>query len=446
MKLTDAAVRRLTCGEGERVDHYDVTLPGFGVRVAGPTPRSPDGRKTWMFYYRFGCTQKRLTLGTYPALSLADARRQAGDALQLLSSGADPAEIRAAAAEERGRPRESLGQVAQRFLTDGMRLRKGRPLAPRYIVETRRSIENHVLPRWRNVRLESVTRKDVKALLQDVAARVDPPGVGRAATPHRARGGPIAANRALSALSAMFSWAIREELTQINPCTLVEPPGEERRGERVFSQDELHELWGVLDACGYPFGTFLQVALLTGQRRIEVAGMQWDEVDLDSRLWTVRTKGGRRNAVPLSDRVAMILATVPRKARTDGSTSRFVFTTSGRGPICGFSRAKVQIDRLISASRTTAGVAPMTPWRIHDLRRTCATGLGRLGTPEAVISKVCGHAPKGVTNQIYNLYEYIDEKRLALDRWSRHVEQLQEGPHPLLKRPGRDGTSCGANA
>lgn len=439
LKLTDAAVRRLKSGRGERTDHYDPTLAGFGLRVAGPTARAPEGRKSWMLYHRFGGAQKRLTLGTYPALGLADARRQAGDALQLLSAGLDPADARAAADAERRRPRETVAQAAERFLKDGMRLRKGRALASRYIAETRRNIENHVLPRWKDRSLESITRRDVRALLTDVAAGVVLPSGGGPRI-GRARGGPIAGNRTLSALGAMFTWAVREELVAANPCALAEPPGQERQGERILSCEELREVWEGLEEYGYPFGTFLQVALLTGQRRIEVAGMRWDDVDLSGRLWKVRLKGGRLNAVPLSEPVVEILEALPRKAGRSGSQSPFVFTTAGTAPISGFSRAKSSIDDLISARRTARGGKALNPWVIHDLRRTVATGLGGLKITEAIISKICGHAPKGVTNQIYNLYEYIDEKRHALDAWSAHVRQVLESPRsgsPVPKHYGR---------
>jgi integrase len=433
LKLTDQAVRRLSVEMGQRVDYYDSTLPGFGLRVAGPSPRTPEGRKTWILFYRHGATQKRLAFGTYPAVALADARAKARTALQVLATGADPATAREAAVAERERRRPSVREVAERYLAEGMASRR-RP-APRYVAETRRNLENHVLPRLGDRALELIQRADVKALVRAVADGEIAPTVARDKRKRGVRGGPVAANRVLAALGSMFSWAMREELVATNPCTLVQPPGEEVEGDRTLAQDELADLWRAFLAMGHPFGTFYRLALLTGQRRSEVAGMRWADVDLDERIWTLSArmvKSRRVHVVALSNEVVAIVRAAPRLSVVMYGAdvpSPYVLTTTGATPISGFSRAKRDVDGLVAEFREDRGAEPMERWTTHDLRRACATGLGALGVRPEIISRVLNHRPEGITDRVYNLFEYLEDKRKGLQLWSSLVHRAAQ-PHP----------------
>lgn len=158
--------------------------------------------------------------------------------------------------------------------------------------------------------------------------------------------------------------------------------------------------------------------------------MRWADLDLEAKTWTLtaeQTKAGRSHVLPLSEAALAILAAAPRKAvKIAGklTQSPFVFTTGGAAPISGFSRAKASIDAKISKARAERGEAPMESWGIHDLRRTAATEMGRLGTPEFIIGKVLNHSSRTVTGQVYNRYEYLDEKRHALELWGAYVERL----------------------
>ena len=438
LRLTDAAVQRLQARDGRRTDYYDATLPGFGLRVALPTGRNPRGRKTWMFYYRDAGRQVRLTLGTYPEVSLEAARREAGGLQVALTSGGDPAAVRATAERAVGADvHPTFGAVAESFLTGGMPVRKGRKPSPRYAAETRRNLDNHVLPRWRDCPVALIARADVRALVAAVAAGEVP---ARAARHTVARGGPIAANRVLSAVSALFSWAVRQDLVPANPCALVEKPGEERRGVRVLSDPEIADVWAAMEALGHPFGTFMRLALLLGQRRTEVAHMRWADVDMDARVWMNLTKMRRRSAVPISARAAALIMASPRRAAPDGGPAEYIFTTTGTTPISGYSKAKRDVDALIAAARGARGGGPMPPWTIHDLRRTCATSLGRLGAQKHVISKVLDHAPRTVTDTVYDLWEYFTERRDALDAWSALIDGLVE----VVPPGGADPTARGS--
>ncbi len=434
VKLTDAAVQRFKADPGKRLEYFDATLPGFGLRVAGPTPRTPEGRKSWVLFYRYRGEQKRMTLALpYPALGLGDARKQAGDALQLVAKGVDPATQRAEDKAEAQRKRDTIASTVEMFLTSGMKGKKGKPLAKRYLDETRRNFDNHVLPRWRHRDLVSITRRDLVALLDAIAACEVPEGHKPKTKQLRQPGGPVAANRVLAAVRAMFNWALRRGMVEVNPCALIEQPGEETRRERTLTAAEIRELWPLFGAAGYPFGAFFQMALLTGQRRGEVAGMRWADLDTDAKTWTLEagsTKGGRSHVVPLSQPALDILSAAPRKAVTEGGRTKpspFVFTSDGSAPISGFSRAKVSIDEKAAKARIEAQIDPMDRWGIHDLRRTAATEMGRLGTPEFVIGKVLNHSSRGVTGQVYNRYEYLAEKRHALEQWGAYLERLVFG-------------------
>ena len=189
-----------------------------------------------------------------------------------------------------------------------------------------------------------------------------------------------------------------------------------------MSDEEVAKLLPAFKAMEYPYGPLLNILLLTGQRVGEVAGMRWDELDIGERtaasgeafedrralpaVWELppeRTKNGRRHVVPLSGPAANILAALPL-------LGEFVFSFGDR-PVRGFSKVKRRLDAL-------SGV---TGWRIHDLRRTVATGLARLGTPPHIVSEILGHAPQGITRQVYNRYSYQKEMREALERWAGFV-------------------------
>ena len=429
IKLTDATVKALKAPKGARLDFFDATLPGFAVRVSGPTPTTPEGRRTWALFYRHGGKQRRLSFAPpYPALGLADARRQAGDALARLAEGKDPAADRAATKAEAARAPDTVAGVVDLFIRRGLEAKKR---APRYVTETRRNFDLHVLPRWGERDIKTITRREVIDLLDAIAdggAKVK----GKDGKRRTLKGGPIAANRTLAAIKACFNFAVRRGIIEASPVALVERPGAETKRERALTDDEIRALWPHMGALGYPFGPFLRVLLLTGQRRGEVAGMRWQDMDLTAATWTLAaeaTKAGRAHIVPLPAPVVAILAGLPRlgayvfagtgrrSAKRDGAAN------AGAGaacPISGFAKCKARIDRL-------AGGDAIEPWTLHDLRRTCATGLARLGIDRLLISKLLNHADRSVT-AIYDRHAYLAEKRAALAAWGEHVAGLTEPP------------------
>ena len=232
------------------------------------------------------------------------------------------------------------------------------------------------------------------------------------------RGAPFTANRALAVLTRLGNWAVEREIIAASPFDRIKPPTVETSRERVLSDDEIRLLWPAFDAVGHPFGPFGKLLLLTGARRAEVAGMRWSEVDLAAKTWTLpgaRTKNGHEHVVPLSDAAMRVLQDLPRIGdKPDG----FIFTTTGKTPVSGYSHAKAAIDRAVSAE--------VAPWALHDLRRTVATNLQKLGVrlevTEAVLNHVSG-SRAGIVG-IYQRHNWKDEKRAALTAWAARVAAI----------------------
>jgi integrase len=300
--------------------------------------------------------------------------------------------------------------------------------------------DEHMLPRWRARDIRSVTRRDVVALLDGI---VDD-------------GKPVLANRMLAAIRAMLNWAIRRGIIETSPATLVERPATEKPRERVLSDEEIKALWSHFEAMGYPFGQFFQMALITAQRREEVARMRWADLDFNERTWnlsTNQTKARRAHVVPLSSIALDILTKAKTVAKTRSELenetrvteratakrtnthirirrrplkSDFVFSsfsTAEDRPISGFGKAKARIDRAIELARTENGLKHLYPWTIHDLRRTAASGLGKLKVSRFIIGRVLNHADSSVTG-IYDRHAYLVEKRNALEAWGVYIRNL----------------------
>ena len=217
-------------------------------------------------------------------------------------------------------------------------------------------------------------------------------------------------------LHRMFGWALERDIIAANPIAAVKRPGKETSRDRVLTDDELMAVW---NACSD--GTYeavVRMLVLTGARLNEVARLRWDEiVDSEIQLSGVRTKNGKPHIIPLSRPALALLEELPRG-------SEFCFARPGEHyPTTGWSAAKARIDAKLR------GVAP---WRLHDLRRTVATGLQRLGMPVQVTESVLGHAGgsrSGVVG-IYQRHDYANEKRAALEAWGAHVTALIEGRAP----------------
>lgn len=396
-RLTAAAVDKLAPPASGRIERWDALVPGLGLRV------TDKGVKSWTLLYRVpgDGRKRRMTLGRYPALGLTDARQAARDALGEAREGRDPARrVRREAQEAAARDDTTVRAVAEDFL-ERYRRPRNTPQTYREAVATWR---NHVYPALGEVPLHEVRRRDVVRLLDRLAAGPR----------------PSAANKAAKELRRLFAWALDRDLLETNPLVGLGLPVEERFRERVLSDAEVAALWAVTHEVGYPFGPLYRVLLLTGQRRDEAARMRREDLDLAAGVWTIPrelSKSDRAHAVPLAPAVVAELAALP------AFTGPYVFSTSGgERPVSGFSRAKRGVDARLAAR---LGHAP-APWRVHDLRRTAASGLARAGVAPEVIGRVLNHAPGGLegVTAVYNRYGYEPEKRRALAAWADHVAGL----------------------
>jgi integrase len=392
IKLTAAAVDKLKAPASGRSEYFDASFPGFGVRV------TDKGKKSWIVFYRLHGRQRRLTLGSYPAVTLATARKLASDALEKVEAGVDPAEEKAAAKAKRPDTFENV--VADFIEKHHKRRNKGwKPVEQLFA--------NHVTPKWKGRDIRSIERRDVIRLLDDM----------------QARGYTTQANRVLAHVRKLFNWCLERELVQASPVAGVKLPQREEQRERVLSADELRDLWQTFGEAGYPFGPMFRLSLLTAQRRGEIANMRWRDVDLDAGLWTIpETKSGRAHEVPLSRQAVTLLREVPTWTHGDYVWS----TTDGKSPVSGYSKAKLRVERDTNARREKEGREPMENWRLHDLRRTAATGMAHIGVSVNVISRVLNHAQTSVT-AVYDRHSYLSAKRQALQAWADALDRVLAG-------------------
>jgi integrase len=356
--------------------------------------------------YRSGGRPRKLTLGTYPGIDLSNARELARRALVAVAQGRDPAlEKKNARPDVVARERDLFEKVATQFLE---RYAKANTRETTWR-EAQRLLNRDVIPKWKGRTVREISKRDVIELLD---SKVD-------------EGSPIMANRILATVRRLFGWCVERGILETSPCFGVKAPAPERSRDRVLSDLELRLVWRACDDISWPFGPLTKLLVLTAQRRDEVSEMTWSELDLDAKVWTIpreRTKNDVAHEVPLSDAVIEILHSVPKVAGGE----RYVFTTNGVTPVGGFSRAKNRIDAAISKQRGSA--EPLARWTFHDLRRTAASGMARLGINLPVIEKALNHTSgsfAGVVG-VYQRHHFSDEKRQALETWARFILSIQQ--------------------
>jgi integrase len=357
----------------------------------------PTGNRSWAFRYRFRRKTEKETLGPYPEIGLRGARDLARKSHGVLASGQNPAELRKAA--------KAAARPAVDLIEDVVDLYVARHLSTRGRItrsEATRVLKKEVAAPWRGRRLGEITRVDIHDLLDQIKDRA-----------------PIQANKVFAWLRAMCNWAVGRGIIAASPCLGIRAPAPAKSRDRVLSDDELKAVWEAAERLEAPYTALIKLLILTGQRRGEVAGVCWSELDLAARVWTLpreRAKNGVEHTIPLSDLAVDIMQTTPR---IDGCP--FALTISGRRPISDFYMAKQQLDRLLPPG--------MAPWVLHDIRRSVASGMARLGTNLAVVEKLLNHVSgsfAGIVG-VYQRYTFADEKRAAMEVWARHVEQLVSG-------------------
>jgi integrase len=418
-KLTDLFVERAKPPARGRIEYFDAAFPGLALRI------TENGGKSWCAFYRFSGRLRRFTIGRYPPIKPAQARKEAAAALERVREGFDPAEEKRARRDVRSPDADGFSSVAYDYLDRHL----AQNSAASTYQEAKRDLEHDALPKWGKRPIASITRRDVIDLIDGIIGR----------------GSEIQANRTLARLRALFNWAIEKDRVSVSPVARMKLPTKEVARDRVLSDDELQWFWAGCGEIGWPFGPLAKLLLLTLQRRDEVAGMEWSEFNLAKRTWTIpreKAKNNRTHEVHLSDAAIAVLQSLPRVG--DG----LVFTTTGETSVSGFSRAKRRLDAAMirarrrsfelpeedQAYRRAIKLAPgkplpveIAPWTLHDLRRTAATGMARLNIPPHVVDKVLNHTSgtiRGVA-AVYNRFEYLEGRRAALTAWGRYVDDLR---------------------
>lgn len=404
--LTVQSIERMKPVPDRRVEVPDAALPGLYFVI------QPSGAKSWAVRYRSDGRTRKLTLGPYPTLDLLTARGRAREALQAVAAGRDPGQEKQASARSRasGEDPDLFENLAEVFLKRHVKAKAGE----RWAAEAERIIRRELLPTWGKLRVQEISRRAVIEMMEGI---VD-------------RGSPVMANRVLAVARKFFAWCIGRTALEINPCIGVKPPSSEIKRDRVLSDHEVSLVWRAADNLGWPFGPLVHLLILTGQRREEVGGMRWSELAKDTSLWSIpgtRTKNKAVHDVPLSDPARMSLSGLPRIAGRPG----YVFTSTGATAVSGYSKAKSKLDaEMLRLAQEDAGRNDVTiePWRFHDLRRTAATGMAKLGHPVHVVEAVLNHTSGTISGvaAVYNRYQYLAEKRAALEAWAARVGTMTE--------------------
>lgn len=490
VELTDAYLRNLAPAEpGQRYEIADTHVGGLRVRVGDEAIRKSSaprriGKAAQVSFVLLGrfppsTNPTRRTLGAFPALGLADARARAISWKEDIKRGIDPAEKErderdatahakaqavasqlAAEQAEAARRANTFGAAVETYLrTVVIGPETGTPIRARTLPplqrngpDVERAFRNVMVPRWGNRPLTDIAASDIRALIDEKLAE----------------GSPWRAHSLLTFARSFFNWALEDDdednpqpygLTA-NPCAKINRKrliGEKKARDRVLSDAELAAFWAASGELGYPFGSLYRVLALTGARLNEIAEASWSELDPallsyirtaqtkgepfqwtrvpdDARALIVgaeRMKGGAAHVIPLSDAALDIIATLPVPSR-----GNFMFsTTHGELAVAGFSKAKAALDtKMVEIMRKAArnsGLAAETvqlkPFVIHDLRRTCRTNLSRLKIQTEIAELVLAHVQTGIL-KVYNHYDYLDEKREALDRWAERLIAIVTPP------------------
>jgi integrase len=375
--LTAAGIERIKPPRQGTLEIFDLGYPGLALRVGH------GGARSFEIFYRYEGKLKRKSLGRWPGVSLAQAREEWRKAREAIAK-------REAPSQHEGAKNPSLlfEHVAEEWLRRDQAKNKSSSL-----YQVTRSLEADLLPAWRGKRIDQIAKADIHALLDSIADR----------------GAPVMARRVQAYVNRFFAWCIERDKIKADPTAGMPRVGINKSRDRVLTDGELAKVWRGADSIGL-FGAATRLLILTGARREEITQLRWSEIDGDTiTLKGERTKNGEPHIIPLSAPARELLAGLPR-------IGDFVFTVSGTKPINSWSQPKIKLDK----------VSGVTSWRIHDLRRTMATGMERLKIPLQVVEACLGHVSgsKAGIIGVYQRHNYSAEKRAALEAWAEHVSAL----------------------
>jgi integrase len=391
--LTDAGIRALK----PKHTRYEVPDRGDGSERGLCVIVQPSGARSWAVRYRMGGRARKLTIGNYPAVSLATARKQAAIAKGAIAVGRDPGveKIAKRRAEARGSGELSkaspFGVVAEAYIAKHVE-RNTRPKTQRQV----RWLLGKFTKSWARRPIGEISRVDVHRVLDLMLNS----------------GERVAANRALAVLKALFNWCRERGILDISPIDRMKPPGgNEQERERVLDLVEMMAVWRTCDQLREPYGSAIKLLCLLGARRREISEMEWSELDLDQGIWELpasRSKNKRTHVLPLPALARAILRAMPHL-----HGARHVFTHDGAGPATNYDYAKQRLDALLP---------PMRHWTFHDLRRSFATHAAAFTAPH-VIEETLGHVTGTISKlaRRYNRRSYQPEMLTALETWATRL-------------------------
>jgi integrase len=382
VKLTKSAIDDLpTCAK--EVVYWDAACPGFGVKV------TPTGRKVFVVLYRTGGAGSRLrkyTIGPYGRVTLHQARVSAQKVFAAKLEGRDLAAEKLDARKRMVADR--VEDLLEAYITQHVSQNRSARATSQML---RRELGG-----WSGRSVHEITKRDV----MDIVSAVEQ------------RGAPVAANKTLKAVRTFLRWCVGRAVLDRSPAEGIPLPTREVTRDRVLTDDELARVIIAARQIGGPYGGIVELLALTGQRREEAARCVWDEIDLQNRIWTLpnlRTKNAKPHIVHLSDQAAAVLIEARKQ-------SKFVFSATGKLPFQDFSKAKRALD----------AISGVTGCRLHDLRRTCVSGMAGLGVAPHVADKILNHQSGTISGvaAVYQRHQFLAERKVALEKWGAHVSGL----------------------
>jgi integrase len=383
IRLTKSVIDTLPTPQTDVV-YWDIGFPGFGVKV------TPKGRKVFVVLYRTGGAGSKLrkyTIGPYGRVTLHQARVAAQKVVAAKLEGRDPA------AEKREAKRRMVADRVEDLLESyiAQRLSQNRSVG-----EISRLLRREIGKAWTGMGIHEITKRDVVEVISTIEQR----------------GAPVAANKTLKSIKTFLRWCVGRAVLDQSPAEGVPLPAKEVARDRVLDDQELAQVILAARKIGGPYGGIVELLALTGQRREEVARLSWEELDLEQRIWTLpksRTKNAKQHVVHLSEQSLGVLTRA-------GKRGLFVFSGFGAKSFNEFSKAKRQLDQ-------RSGV---TGWRLHDLRRTCVSGMARIGIAPHVADKILNHQAGTISGvaAVYQRHEFLADRQAALDLWGAHIGEL----------------------
>jgi len=388
MQFTDRLIKNLK-PKKNRYELREKSGHGFAIRV------TPNGHKSWIFFYHFEGKKQRMTLGPYPEISLAKARELHRNASKCLANNKNPATEQQKSKVE-SRTANTVNDLIEEYLEKWAMPRK------RSWREDERILKKDIAPTIGKHKAKNVTKKEILLILDQVINR----------------GAPIAANRTLAVTRRMFNFAVERDIIPISPCHSIKTLNKENRRDRVLSDEEIKIFWHGLENTNMFEITklALKLQLVTGQRKGEIVSAEWDEFDLKKSWWTIpasKSKNGNVHLVPLSELALELL----KELKDLSDASKWLFPS----PVGESHILPTAVNHAVRKNiEKFNDVKPFTP---HDLRRTAASHMTASGVSRLVVSKLLNHVENSVT-AIYDRHTYDKEKREAADMWNIKLKNI----------------------